>query len=107
MNSNESMESPQLPKRKIRLNLKGISAIQIRLNRIEGQVRGVQRLVERNDYCDHVLTQIAAIHNALNGVGTLLLLNHLKCCIIHRTQQSDEEKNVVDEMLEIMSKLIK
>lgn len=107
MNSSESVESPHIPKRKIQLNLKEISAIQIRLNRIEGQVRGVQRQVERNDYCDQVLTQIAAIHNALNGVGKLLLLNYLKCCIIHPARQDDVEKTVIDEMLEIMNKLIK
>ncbi|WP_319796216.1 metal-sensing transcriptional repressor, partial [Veillonella nakazawae] len=49
-----------------------------RLNRIEGQVRGVKGLIEKDTYCDDVITQIAAIQSALNGVSKILLEGHLK-----------------------------
>jgi CsoR family transcriptional regulator, copper-sensing transcriptional repressor len=103
MNMNESMEPPQGLKHY--LDGKEKLAIGLRLNRIEGQVRGVQRQVERNVYCDQVLNQIAAIHNALNGVGKLVLLHHLKSYMMSNSYQSDEA--IADGMLETMNKLIK
>ncbi|MGY3716875.1 metal-sensitive transcriptional regulator [Sutcliffiella cohnii] len=76
-----------------------------RLNRIEGQVRGVKRLIEEDTYCDDVLTQIAAIQSALNSVGKLLLEGHMKSCIVERIQEGDTE--VVDELLVTVKRLMK
>ncbi|MBP1154660.1 MULTISPECIES: metal-sensitive transcriptional regulator [unclassified Paenibacillus] len=76
-----------------------------RLNRIEGQIRGVKGMIEKDTYCDDVLNQIAAIQSALNGVGKLLLENHMKSCVIERIQSGDRE--VIDEILVTMNKLIK
>ncbi|MFC0393827.1 metal-sensitive transcriptional regulator [Paenibacillus mendelii] len=76
-----------------------------RLNRIEGQIRGVKGLIERDTYCDDVLNQIAAIQSALNGVGKLLLEGHMKSCVIERIQSGDEE--VIDELLITVKKLMK
>ncbi|MEW9702060.1 metal-sensitive transcriptional regulator [Paenibacillus sp. SI8] len=76
-----------------------------RLNRIEGQVRGVKGLIEKDTYCDDVLHQIAAIQSALNGVGKLLLAGHLKSCVVERIQEGDMD--VVDELLKTMNTLIK
>ncbi|WP_028778002.1 metal-sensitive transcriptional regulator [Shimazuella kribbensis] len=76
-----------------------------RLNRIEGQVRGVKGLIEKDTYCDDVLNQIASIQSALNGVGKLLLEQHMKSCVVDRFQDGDKE--VIDELLITMSKLIK
>lgn len=53
---------------------------QKRLRRIEGQVRGIQQMVENDRYCADVLTQIAAVHEALRAVGRELMRNHLKHC---------------------------
>mgnify|MGYP001218925789 CR=1 FL=1 len=76
-----------------------------RLNRIEGQVRGLKGLIEKDTYCDDVLNQIASVQAALNGVGKLLLEHHLKSCVIERIQEGDTE--VLTELMTTMNKLIK
>ncbi|MCY9659469.1 metal-sensitive transcriptional regulator [Paenibacillus chondroitinus] len=79
--------------------------ITTRLNRIEGQIRGVKGLIEKDTYCDDVLNQIAAIQSALNGVGKLLLENHLRSCVIERIQEGDDD--VIAELLTTVNKLMK
>lgn len=76
-----------------------------RLNRIEGQIRGVKGLIEKDTYCDDVLNQIASIQAALNGVSRLLLEGHMRSCVIERIQEGDHE--VIDELLTTMNKLMK
>ncbi len=76
-----------------------------RLNRIEGQIRGVKAMIERDTYCDDVLNQIAAVQAALNGVGKLLLEGHLKSCVVDRIQAGESE--VIDELLKTVHKLMK
>jgi DNA-binding FrmR family transcriptional regulator len=76
-----------------------------RLNRIEGQIRGVKGLIEKNTYCDDVLNQIAAAQAALNSVGKLLLEGHMKSCVIERIQAGEHE--VIDELLITVNKLMK
>ncbi|WP_439116438.1 metal-sensitive transcriptional regulator [Paenibacillus antri] len=76
-----------------------------RLNRIEGQVRGVRGLIEKDTYCDDVLNQIASIQSALNGVGKLLLEHHMKSCVVERIQEGDTD--AIDELLVTVNKLMK
>ncbi len=76
-----------------------------RLNRIEGQIRGVRGMIERDVYCDDILNQIAAIQSALNSVGKLLLEGHMKGCVIERIQDGDAD--VIDELLKTMARLMK
>lgn len=76
-----------------------------RLNRIEGQIRGIKGLIEKDTYCDDVLNQIAAAQSALNGVGKLLLEGHMKSCIVERIQAGEHE--VIDELLVTVNKLMK
>ncbi|KRE44826.1 metal-sensitive transcriptional regulator [Paenibacillus sp. Soil522] len=76
-----------------------------RLNRIEGQIRGVKAMIEKDTYCDDVLNQIAAAQSALNSVGKLLLEGHLKSCVIERIQAGESE--VIDELLVTVNKLMK
>ena len=76
-----------------------------RLNRIEGQIRGIKGLIERDTYCDDVLNQIAAAQSALNGVGKLLLAEHLKSCVVERIQDGDLD--VIDELFKTMNTLMK
>lgn len=76
-----------------------------RLNRIEGQIRGVKGLIEKDTYCDDVLNQISSIQSALNGVGKLLLERHMKSCVIERIQ--DGENEVINELLITIHKLMK
>jgi CsoR family transcriptional regulator, copper-sensing transcriptional repressor len=76
-----------------------------RLNRIEGQIRGVKGLIEKDTYCDDVLNQIAAVQSALNGVGKLLLEGHMKSCVVERIQAGEHE--VIEELLITVNKLMK
>ncbi|KAA9012535.1 metal-sensitive transcriptional regulator [Niallia endozanthoxylica] len=79
--------------------------LESRLNRIEGQVRGIKRLIDKDTYCDDVITQIAATQAALNSVAKILLEAHLKECVVDRIQSGDLE--VVDEVLVTVQKLMK
>ncbi|HWJ77264.1 MAG TPA: metal-sensitive transcriptional regulator [Niallia sp.] len=76
-----------------------------RLNRIEGQIRGLKGLIEKDTYCDDVITQIAATQSALNSVAKILLEGHLRNCVVDRIQEGDME--VVDEVLTTIQKLMK
>ncbi|USK67032.1 metal-sensitive transcriptional regulator [Peribacillus frigoritolerans] len=76
-----------------------------RLNRIEGQIRGIKGLIEKDTYCDDVITQIAATQSALNGVSKILLEGHLKNCVVDRLNEGDSE--VIDEVLVTIQKLMK
>ena len=60
-----------------------------RLRRIEGQVRGLHKMVEDGRYCADILTQVASVQEALGGVGKLLLKNHLKHCVTHAVVSGD------------------
>ncbi|MGG1399066.1 metal-sensitive transcriptional regulator [Bacillus salipaludis] len=76
-----------------------------RLNRIEGQIRGIKGLIEKDTYCDDVITQISATQSALNSVAKILLEGHLKSCVLERIQEGDME--VLDEVLVTIQKLMK
>jgi CsoR family transcriptional regulator, copper-sensing transcriptional repressor len=76
-----------------------------RLNRVEGQIRGIKGLIEKDTYCDDVLNQIAAAQSALNSVARLLLEGHMKSCIIDRIQSGDRQ--VIDELMITVNKLMK
>lgn len=76
-----------------------------RLNRIEGQIRGIKGLIEKDTYCDDVITQISASQAALNSVAKILLDAHLRECVVDRIQEGDME--VLDEVLITIQKLIK
>jgi DNA-binding FrmR family transcriptional regulator len=77
----------------------------VRLNRTEGQVRGIRGLIEKDAYCDDVLHQIAAVQAALNSVGKKLLAAHMRSCVVERIQDGDLD--VVDELLKTMNTLLK
>ncbi len=81
------------------------SALQ-RLKRIEGQVRGLQRMVEEERYCADVLMQIASAHEALRGVGKLLMRNHLEHCVTEALRSGDERaaERAYAEVLDLMYK---
>lgn len=76
-----------------------------RINRIEGQVRGIKGMIERNVYCDDVLNQIASVQSALHGVSKLLLEKHMKSCVKERMETGDEQ--VVDEVLKTIFRMMK
>jgi len=76
-----------------------------RLNRIEGQIRGIKGMIERDVYCDDVITQIAATQSALNSVAKILLAGHIKGCVVSRLQEGDQE--ILDELIVTIQKLMK
>ena len=76
-----------------------------RLKRIEGQVKGVTRMVEEDTYCDNILHQISALRAALDVVGRQVLENHLRGCLVDRLQAGEDE--VVDELLVTIKTLLK
>ncbi len=82
-----------------------VRALQNRLSRIEGQVRGVRGMVERDAYCVDILTQVAAINAALNAFSRELLANHIRTCVAEDLQQGHTE--VVDELVETLQKMMK
>ncbi|MCL2015363.1 MAG: metal-sensing transcriptional repressor [Defluviitaleaceae bacterium] len=79
--------------------------IVIRLNRIEGQVKGVRSMINKDVYCDDVLIQISAVQAALASVAKILLDSHIRTCVIKRLQAGDEE--VINELIKTIGKLYK
>jgi CsoR family transcriptional regulator, copper-sensing transcriptional repressor len=74
-----------------------------RLRRIEGQARGLQKMVEDDRYCADILTQIASVHEALRSVGRELMRNHLKHCASTAIRRSDADADAMyDELVEMM-----
>jgi DNA-binding FrmR family transcriptional regulator len=80
-------------------------ALKTRLSRIEGQVRGVSRMVDEEAYCIDVLTQINAIKAAIDQVGLLLLEDHIKGCVTTAVRQGDQSK--VDELVKAVERFTK
>ncbi len=79
-----------------------------RLRRIEGQVRGLQRMVEEERYCADILTQISSVHEALRSVGRELLRNHLKHCATHAIKAGPvEAEGMYDELVDMMYKHVR
>ena len=76
-----------------------------RLKRIEGQVRGIQGMVEDERYCVEILTQVMAIQSALNSFNKVLLSNHIKTCVVHDIRNGDE--GAVDELCSTIQRLMK
>jgi len=76
-----------------------------RLRRIEGQVRGLQKMVEEDRYCADIMTQIASVHEALRGVGRELMRNHLKHCATSAIRSGAGEADATyDELVDMMYK---
>ena len=80
-------------------------ALTKRLNRIEGQVRGIRGMVENEAYCTDILTQVSAVQSALNAFSRELLANHIRTCVVTDIQNGQLE--VVDDLLATIQKLMK
>src|SRR5215212_1754326 len=77
-----------------------------RLRRIEGQVRGLQKMIEDDRYCADIMTQISSVHEALRAVGRELMRNHLKHCATSAIRAGNgEAEPMYDELIEMMYKL--
>ncbi len=76
-----------------------------RLNRIEGQIRGISKMVSDDVYCDDILHQIASVESALDGVKTVLLEGHMRSCVVDQLKEGKEE--VMNELMITLRKFLK
>ena len=76
-----------------------------RLNRIEGQVRGIRGMIEKDAYCANVLVQSAVVNAAINSFNKDLLSRHIHSCVVRDIKNGDEE--VIDELMKLITKLMK
>lgn len=76
-----------------------------RLSRIEGQVRGIRKMVENDAYCTDVLIQVSAVNAALNSFNKVLLANHIRTCVADDIRAGREE--TIDELVTTLQKLMK
>ena len=76
-----------------------------RLNRIEGQIRGIKGMVEKDAYCPDILIQVAAANAALNSFNKVLLANHIRTCVAEDIRAGKDE--VIDELVTTLQKLMK
>jgi len=80
-----------------------------RLRRIEGQVRGLQKMVEEERYCADVLTQVSSVQEALRGVGRAMLHNHLRHCATEAIRSNDTERaeGMYDELMDLIYRSVR
>jgi DNA-binding FrmR family transcriptional regulator len=80
-----------------------------RLNRIEGQIKGIRKMVEEGRYCVEVLGQISAVHEALRGVGKLIMRNYLENCVTSslRSGNAKKAKETYGELMDVVYKFAK
>jgi DNA-binding FrmR family transcriptional regulator len=80
-----------------------------RLRRIEGQVRGLQKMVEEERYCAEVLTQVSSVHEALRGVGRAMLHNHLRHCATEAIGSGDRDRAeaMYDELMDLIYRSVR
>lgn len=75
-----------------------------RLNRIEGQIRGINGMIAKDAYCDDILNQVAAAQAALNSVSKLILESHIKGCLVKKIKNGEDE--IIDELIITIGKLL-
>ena len=76
-----------------------------RLSRIEGQVRGLKDMLQRDAYCPDILVQVSAVTSALNSFSKELLSSHIRTCVADGIRQGDED--VIDELVTVLQKVMK
>ncbi len=80
------------------------SSLLRRLNCVEGQVRGIKGMVEKDVYCDDVLNQIAAVRSALTSISKMVLENHIHGCLVDKIRSGEDD--VVDELVATIGRLL-
>lgn len=95
-----SASSPRTKNRPDKLK----NSLIVRLNRVEGQVRGIKGMIEKDAYCDDILNQISSVQAAMKSISKLVLESHMRGCVIERVQSGDND--VVDELLDTIGKML-
>jgi DNA-binding FrmR family transcriptional regulator len=101
-NRNEMDKGKKMP---MKNSVKTQKSVLDRLNRIEGQIRGIRNMIENKAYCDDVVNQIEASRSALHSVQIILLESHIKNCVVDQLQHGDTD--VIEEVLKTIKKLTK
>lgn len=80
-----------------------------RLNRIKGQINGIQKMVEEERYCIDILQQTSSIHEALRGVGKILVQNYLEICAtkVIQSKRKEKQEEIYNEMMDIIYKFVR
>ena len=96
------------------VNIESRKAIDRRLSRVEGQVRGLRRMVEENQYCADILTQLAATRSALEQIGAEIAASHVQTCIVGHGCETEHDKaklmsqdELIDELRVTLSRLVR
>jgi DNA-binding FrmR family transcriptional regulator len=113
MRNKEQMEVPMTEKetkccccnRKKERSEKEYKDLINRLSRIEGQIRGIKRMLDEDCYCPDIITQVAAANAALNSFNKVILANHIKTCVADDIRAGKDE--TIDELLNTLQKLMK
>jgi DNA-binding FrmR family transcriptional regulator len=82
-----------------------VQALTNRLSRIEGQVRGLKDMLQRDAYCPDILVQVSAVTAALNSFGKELLASHIHTCVADGIRRGDDE--VIDELVTVLQKMMR
>ncbi|EMY76523.1 metal-sensitive transcriptional repressor [Leptospira weilii serovar Ranarum str. ICFT] len=93
------------PKHKLRSDPKVRDNLILRLKKIEGQVRGIQAMIEREEYCDDVLNQLSSAKSALDGVSKILLKSHIQTCVVERIRENDPK--ILEEFMTTVDRVLK
>lgn len=75
----------------------------IRMKKIEGQIRGITRMIEEDAYCDEVLTQMSSVESALNGARKIILEAHIRSCVVEQLQSG--KNGVIDELMKTIGRM--
>jgi len=102
--TNKKAQSCECGERSTARDEKLKSGLISRFNRIEGQIRGIKGMIEKDLYCDDVLDQISAAQAALNSISRLVLENHIKGCLVQKIRNGEDE--IVDELLITINKML-
>ena len=82
-----------------------IKALKTRLNKIEGQIRGINKMIDDDRYCVDVLMQVSSVQSALNAFNKVLLSSHIRSCVVDDIKNGNED--AVDELCELLQKTMK
>ena len=81
--------------------------LQKRLKRIEGQIRGIQKMIDEDRYCVDILVQISAIKSAMNQVGLSILESHTRGCVADAMSNHENEEEKIDELMDVIRQFTK
>ena len=99
------MESCPMCQKHAKRSPEEIRALANRLSRIEGQIRGIKKMIEDNVYCPEIITQVSAAQNALNSLNKELISSHIHSCVYEDVRSGNEDS--LDELTALLQKLMR